>query len=213
MTLCFAAMVAQAKFVVVSPNGDELQEAFDNATAEDIFFLKNGTYRKSNNTQYALPSNPKQNSINNITIIGESRDGVRIVGDTAGPAGPADGSNTMYFRGSNWYVENITVENVATYAQARALRTHGDKMMFYNVKQMSHQDTHYANSGMQYFFKCETQGDVDFIYGDAAIMYDSSVIVSRVRKGGYITAPEDSKVTTSGFKHGILIKNSKILAE
>ncbi len=208
--LCLSTIVAQAKFVVVSPNGDELQQAFNNAEAGDIFYLKNGTYRKSDNTQYLLPTTAKTSGINNITIIGESRDGVLIMGDTAGAA---DGGNTMYLRGNDWYVENITVENVATYAQARALRTRGDRMMFYNVKQRSHQDTHNADGGVQYFFKCETQGDVDFIYGDAAVMYDSSLIVSRKRGGGHITAPSDTKTKTGTFKHGICIKNSALVAE
>ncbi len=209
--LLFIAAAAQAKFVVVSPNGDALQQAFDNAEAGDIFFLKNGTYeRTGSNAMFSLPTNARQNSIDNITIIGESRDGVRIVADTAGTA---DFANTMYLRGNDWYVENITVENMATKAQARALRTRGDRMIFNNVKQLSHQDTHNANGGMQYCFKCETWGDVDFIYGDAAIMYDSSLIVSRKRQGGYITAPEDSKTLTGTFKHGTLIKNSELRAE
>lgn len=57
----------------------------------------------------------------------------------------------------------------------------------------------------QYFANCETRGDVDFIFGDAVAMYDSSRIISRSRKGGYIAAPDnDGK---------LVFRNCTLLAE
>lgn len=183
------------------------------SNSRKVFFIKNGVYKEK-----ILISSQKTN----ISLIGESRDGVIFTyDDYAGKSASSQSTAESYtFRveGNGFYAENITFQNTATQAQAVAIYTRADTVTFKNCRFLGYQDTHFADKGRQYFLKCETRGDVDFIFGDGAVFYDQSVIVSRSRKGGYITAPADAKVTSprpgGGTNyHGILIKNSEIIAE
>ena len=65
----------------------------------------------------------------------------------------------------------------------------------------------------QYYYKCEIQGDVDFIFGRAQAVFDDCDIVSLNRgsksNNGYITAAS----TWENFKYGYLIINSRLLGE
>ncbi len=195
---------------VLSPGNNVLGIALSQAKEGDVLYLKNGTYKKISES-YPLVV-PKKN----ITIIGESRDGVIITGDyysdkVLGRSATLEPTFLVEYDG--FYAENVTFENTATQAQAIAVRADGDSIIFNGCRMLGYQDTHRANKRRQYMVNCETWGDVDFIYGDAACMYDYSLIVSRNRNGGYITAPEDSKIFTDDFRHGIVIKNSDLKAE
>ncbi|MBN2609999.1 MAG: hypothetical protein JXB00_00420 [Bacteroidales bacterium] len=183
------------------------------SNSRKVFFIKNGIYREK-----ILISSQKTN----IRLIGESRDGVIITyddyaGKSASSTSTAE-SYTFRVEGDGFYAENITFQNTATQAQAVAVYTRADTVAFKNCRFLGYQDTHFADKGRQYFLNCETRGDVDFIFGDGAVFYDQSVIVSRSRKAGYITAPADAKVTspkTGGGTnyHGILIHNCDVIAE
>ena len=183
------------------------------ANSRKVFFIKNGTYKEKILID-ALKTN--------IRLIGESADGVIITyddysGKSVTSSSTAD-SYTFRVEGNGFYAENITFQNTATQAQAVAIYTKADTIAFKNCKFLGYQDTHYADGGRQYFLNCETHGDVDFIFGNAAAIYDSSVIISNSRKPGYVTAPSQAVVTSTKSGggtnyHGILIKNSKILAE
>jgi pectinesterase len=177
-----------------------------------VFFIKNGTY-----TEKVLIDAEKTN----VRLIGESRDGVIITySDYAGKIGissTAD-SYTVRVEGSGFYAENITFRNTSTAAQAVAIYTKADTVTFKNCSFLGYQDTHYADGGRQYFLNCETRGDVDFIFGNAAVLYENSTIICRNRKAGYITAPSTSIITSvkpgGGLNyHGILFKKCTINSE
>lgn len=183
------------------------------SNSRKVFFIKNGVYKEK-----ILISSQKTD----IRMIGESVEGVIITyDDYAGKSGSSPStaeSYTVKVEGGGFYAENITFQNTATQAQAVAIYTKADTIAFKNCRFLGYQDTHYADNGRQYFLNCETRGDVDFIFGNAAVMYDKSKIISRSRKPGYITAPSETVIkspkTGGGTNyHGILIKNSDILAE
>ena len=183
------------------------------SNSRKVFFIKNGIYREK-----ILVSSQKTD----IRLIGESTDGVIITyDDYAGKSGTSSStadSYTLRVEGDGFYAENITFQNSATQAQAVAVYARADTIVFKNCRFLGYQDTHYADNGRQFYLNCETRGDVDFIFGDAAVLYESSTIISRSRKPGYITAPSEAvlKSPKSGGGtnyHGILIKNSRLLAE
>lgn len=183
------------------------------SNSRKVFFIKNGIY-----TEKILISAQKTN----IRLIGESADGVVITWNDYAGKSPASSttaeSYTFRVEGDGFYAENITFQNTATQAQAVAVYSRADTIAFKNCRFLGYQDTHFADNGRQYFLNCETRGDVDFIFGNAVVVYELSTIVSRSRKPGYITAPSEAVITSpkpggGTIRHGILFKNSELLSE
>lgn len=207
LSLCYVS--GYGKIVIVSPG--ELKMRLQLAQSGDVLYLRNGEYPINNSTGFII-------SKNNISIIGESRDGVIITGDNVVTAGasPDKMCTLLVDAGSdNFYVENVTIRNTAGYGagQAIALYSRADKVVINNCNIEGYQDTHYSDKGgRNYIANSITKGTVDFIYGDAAIMYDNSTIICRAG-GGYVTAPDDAKIITNQKLHGIVIKNSSILPD
>ena len=219
-TLIVLGVQAQSKVFdkIIAPDGTgdyvSVATAINmSGNSRRVFFIKNGTYEEK-----VLIDASKTN----IRLIGESVNGVIITfDDYAGKSSTSSttaDSYTVRIEGNGFYAENITFRNTATQAQAVAIYTKADTIAFKNCRFYGYQDTHYADNGRQYFLNCETRGDVDFIFGNAAAMYDKSTIFSRSRKGGYVTAPSTTVITSvkpggGTDYHGIVIKNSELKAE
>ncbi|WIV19890.1 pectinesterase family protein [Paenibacillus polygoni] len=198
--------------VALDGSGDyqTVQEAInavpDQNTSQVIIYIKNGIYRE----KLVLPATKP-----NIRMIGESREGtVLVYGDSASTPG-ADGlpmgtSNSSGFKvlANDYSAERLTIMNDAgdDAGQAVALYTKGDRMTFREVNLKGYQDTFYANDGRQYFVDSYIEGDVDFIFGGATVVFENSIIHSL--NDGYVTAastPED--------KLGYVFLNSRFTAE
>ncbi len=83
--------------------------------------------------------------------------------------------------------ENLTFENTfGTGTQAVAISVHSDHAVFRRCRFSGWQDTLYAAWGRQYYRDCFIEGHVDFIFGNAAAVFDRCEI--RSRGNGYITA-------------------------
>jgi pectin methylesterase-like acyl-CoA thioesterase len=220
MILVVQALQAQTKvfdkIIATDGTGDYVSVATAismYSNSRKVFFVKNGTY----NEKILIDATKT-----NIRLIGESVNGVIITyNDYAGKSGTSSStaeSYTVRVEGNGFYAENITFQNTATQAQAVAIYTKADTIAFKNCRFYGYQDTHYADNGRQYFLNCETRGDVDFIFGNAAAMYDKSTIISRSRQGGYVTAPSTTVLTSvkqggGTDYHGLVIKNSELKAE
>ena len=131
-------------------------------------------------------------------------------------SGSATGSATLLNLAKNTTITGVTIQN--TYgvgSQALALYMGGDRQFYRNVNVYGHQDTLLSWGGTgssqvrQYMYKSYVSGDVDFIYGNGALVIDSSKIVSLDRNSsnnGYITAAATSNTNT----YGILITRSTL---
>ncbi len=67
---------------------------------------------------------------------------------------------------------------------------------------LANQDTLYANSGRQYYYKCLIRGDVDFLFGNATAVFDQCEIQSTGK--GYLTAQsrtDDAQTTGYVLTH------------
>ncbi|MBR0453478.1 MAG: hypothetical protein IIX29_06010 [Bacteroidales bacterium] len=173
-----------------------LDAAPDNGQRTRIF-VKNGTYEEK------LFIGDRWKSSNKIiSLIGEDVDKVIITWDDylgkmidypgKDEQIKADGSTcgTFTINAPDFYMENITVKNPSTQAQAIALCQKGDRHVLKNCKILGNQDTHRTKKGRRYFYyNCEIEGGVDFIYAGGTCYFYQCNIVSN--KGGYLTAPED----------------------
>ncbi|HPR30966.1 MAG TPA: pectinesterase family protein [Prolixibacteraceae bacterium] len=129
----------------------------------------------------------------------------------------ADGMTcpTMTVTSPDFYMENITVKNPSTQAQAVALYQCGDRQVLKNCKILGNQDTHRTKKGKRYFFfRCTIEGGVDFIYaGGTCYFYQCNIVSNR---GGYITAPEDITYTSTlptgeKLRYGFIFKDCDVL--
>jgi len=173
-----------------------------------VIFIKNGVYEE----KLEIIGTYK-----NVSLIGESREGVIIkFNDYAGKSSTSSTtaqSFTFKIEGAGFYAENITFQNTATQAQAVAIYTKADTIVFKNCSFLGYQDTHFADNGRQYFLNCTIKGDVDFIFGNAAAIFDRCTIISSKRKGGYVTAPAEAIYKSGSVLHGFLFRECEIVPE
>ncbi|MDM4767289.1 pectinesterase family protein [Pelomonas sp. SE-A7] len=104
-------------------------------------------------------------------------------------------------------------------AQAVALMTEGDRIQLESVRLLGHQDTFYARARAQgasrvYVGRSLIAGDVDFIFGNATLVIEASVIQSRAGRrtpgeGGIVLAPS----TAPGQARGFLVTGSRLLGD
>lgn len=156
-------------------------------------YLKNGIYHEKNlvNT-----------TINNLTLEGESRDGVVLTnGDWAQKDNMGtSGSYTLRIDGNNVAIKNMTIENTAgRVGQAVALHTTGDCISVKNCNILGNQDTLYASGrgSRDYFENCYIDGTVDFIFGAATALFRNCHI--HAKADSYLTAASTPQDAEAGY--------------
>jgi PelA/Pel-15E family pectate lyase len=124
-----------------------------------------------------------------ISFIGESAEKTTITFKLSNKeAGSTSASYSVYIGGHDFYAENITFQNsFGTGSQAVAVLVEADRAVFKNSRFLGWQDTLYAKNGRQYYENCYIEGHVDFIFGQAAAVFDNCLIHSK--GDGYIAAP------------------------
>lgn len=176
------------------------------SSASKTIYIKNGTY-------YEVVTIPS--SISNLNLIGESKDGVILHYDNynaknngSGGTYGTGGSASVFIKGSNITVQNITIKNSFVEKgnsgeQAVALSVTGQKVKCKNCNVLGNQDTLLCDGGTQYFYKCLIAGDVDFIFGRSQAVFDNCEIRSLNRgssnNNGYLTAARTAIEETYGF--------------
>jgi pectinesterase len=168
-----------------------------------VIFIKNGTYRE----KLLIPSQKT-----NITLLGESREGVVIAyGDYSGDADKHSTytSSTVRVQGNDFTAENITFENTAgRVGQAVALHVEGDRATFRNCWMLGNQDTLFLalENSRQYYQNCYIEGTTDFIFGASTAVFEGCTIHSKTNS--YITAAS----TWPRQPFGLVFLNCKLTA-
>jgi len=145
----------------------------------------------------------------NITFIGtgaKPEDTVITNSLNAKTAGGTFFTETAEINGDGFEADNLTFENTAgNTGQAVAAAVRADRAVFKKVRFLGHQDTLFADYGRQYYLDCFITGGVDFIFGNAAAVFDHSELNSN--GPGFLTAQSrtDPKQPT-----GYVILNSRV---
>ena len=218
--------VAAAVYDYVVSNADELDAAIaalkvSNKTsdaARKTVFLKNGNYSYGTLTgtyQYNVSLKiDNWNDIYNVSLIGESKDGVLIEGTTDGIT-----SSTLNLgNGTGIYLQDMTIRNNYDYPAAdkgvSVAVTGGNKAILKNVAMQACQDT-YVTGKRTYLEGCDIYGTVDFICGGGDIYFNQCNLILIYReddkgkeKGDVIVAPN----TTADTKWGYVFQGCTIKA-
>jgi pectinesterase len=118
-------------------------------------------------------------------------------------------TETVEVNGESFQADNLTFENAAgRQGQALAISVLSDKAVFKRCRFLGYQDTLFANWGRQYYVDSYISGAVDFVFGDAAAVFDHVEIHSIAP--GYLTA--QSRLSADE-PTGFVIRNSRVTTE
>ena len=145
----------------------------------------------------------------NITFIGKGakpEDTVITNSLNAKTAGGTFFTETAEINGDGFEADNVTFENTAgNTGQAVAAAVRADRVVFKHVRFLGHQDTLFADYGRQYYVDCFITGGVDYIFGNAAAVFDRSELKSN--GPGFVTAQSR---TAPDQPTGYVILNSRV---
>ncbi|KAJ0791046.1 putative pectinesterase [Helianthus annuus] len=114
----------------------------------------------------------------------------------------------------NFVAVNITIRNTAGAIkhQAVALRNGADLSTFYSCSFEGYQDTLYTHSLRQFYRECDIYGTVDFIFGNAAVVFQNCNLYPRQPMSGQFNAITAQGRTDPGQNTGTSIQNCNIRA-
>ncbi|CAE6077286.1 unnamed protein product [Arabidopsis arenosa] len=171
-----------------------------------IIYIKAGVY----NEKIDIDRHMK-----NIMLVGDGMDRTIVTNNRNVPDGSTTyGSATFGVSGDGFWARDMTFENTAGphKHQAVALRVSSDLSLFYRCSFKGYQDTLFTHSLRQFYRDCHIYGTIDFIFGDAAAVFQNCDIFVRRpmdHQGNMITAQgRDDPHSNSG----ISIQHSRIRA-
>ncbi|CAN6468243.1 unnamed protein product [Victoria cruziana] len=149
-----------------------------------------------------------------IMMVGDGIGKTIITGSrSVGEGSTTFNSATLGVQGEGFVAIGMTIRNTAGPAkgQAVAVRNGADLSAFYQCSFEGYQDTLYAYSLRQFYRECEISGTVDFIFGNAAAVFQNCNIYARLPPGKLNTVTAQGR-SDPNQNTGISIINCNILA-
>lgn len=172
-----------------------------------VIYIKEGVYE-----EYVT----FQKNMTHVLVYGDGANKTRITGSKNFIDGfPTSLTATVVVLGDHFLARDIGFENTAgpSKHQAVALRVNSDEAIFYRCAMDGYQDTLYAHAKRQFYRECNISGTIDFVFGDAAVVFQNCKFI--VRK------PNENQqciVTAQGRKErrqptAIVIQNGTFVAD
>lgn len=212
--VCFAATAHATDVVVLvrpgtTPNGPDvfptIQNAIDHAPepadgARVVIRITPGVYKE----RLWIPRNRPR-----MTLLGlgsKPEDTVITSDHFASQQGGTFFTETVEVNGDAFEADNLTFANTAgRVGQALAISVLSDRAIFKHCRFLGNQDTLFANWGRQYYVDSYVEGTVDYVFGNAAAIFDR--VEFHTLTNGYITAQSRlSAAEPTGF----VIRNSHL---
>ncbi|KAL1805008.1 hypothetical protein ACET3Z_028076 [Daucus carota] len=152
---------------------DAIKAVPDYSTNRTVIYVKKGVYK-----EYVEISKKKWN----VMLVGDGMDVTIISGNHSFIGGwTTYRSATFGVKGRGFIARDMTFENTAgpENHQAVAFRSDSDLSVLYRCAMRGYQDTLYAHSQRQFYRECHITGTVDFIFGDAAAVFQKCQILAR----------------------------------
>ncbi|CAI9280862.1 unnamed protein product [Lactuca saligna] len=152
----------------------------------------------------AVAAAPSKSSARKNTIITGSR-------SVKGGSTTFD-SATVAVVGNGFLAKDVTFQNTAGAAnhQAVALRVGSDLSAFYQCDMLAYQDTLYVHKNRQFYINCLIAGTVDFIFGNAAVVFQDCDIHARRPGSGQKNMLTAQGRTDANQNTGIVIQKCRI---
>ncbi|KAJ8545646.1 hypothetical protein K7X08_018229 [Anisodus acutangulus] len=172
---------AIAANVVVAADGsgkyktvkEAVASAPDNSKTRYVVYVKKGTYKEN----VEIGKTKK-----NLMLVGDGMDATIITGNL----NVIDGSTTFKSAtvaavGDGFIAQDLQFQNTAgpQKHQAVALRVGADQSVINRCKIDAFQDTLYTHTLRQFYRDCYITGTVDFIFGNAAVVFQNCKIAAR----------------------------------
>ncbi|KAJ1385575.1 Pectinesterase, catalytic [Sesbania bispinosa] len=229
----------RSKIVEMTMNRKLLQKNIDNLVVTKKVVVNpdgSGDFTTINDAVDAAPNNTGTNNgyyviyvvagiYNEYVSIAKSKENLMIIGDginstvITGNRSVVDGwttfqSATFAVVGKGFVAVNITFRNTAGSSkhQAVAVRNGADMSSFYNCSFEGYQDTLYAHSLRQFYKNCDIYGTVDFIFGNAAAVFQSCNMYPRLPMQNQFNAITAQGRTDPNQNTGFSIQNCCIVA-
>ncbi|CAN7089660.1 unnamed protein product [Brassica rapa subsp. narinosa] len=138
-----------------------------------VVHIKSGTYKEYVQVNRTMP---------NLVFIGDGPTKSIISGNKSFKDGITTyRTATVAIIGDNFIAKNMGFENTAGALnyQAVAVRVLSDESIFYNCRFDGYQDTLYAHSHRQFYRDCTITGTIDFLFGDAAAVFQNCTLLVR----------------------------------
>ncbi|XP_043717087.1 pectinesterase-like [Telopea speciosissima] len=172
---------ARAKFVVAkdgSGNFRTIQDGLNMAIRSRrgnrriVIYVKGGVYWENIEIDATMT---------NIMLVGDGMRKTIISGSrSVGGSTTTFTSATFGAMGEGFIARGITFRNTAgPQSQAVALRSGSDHSAYYRCSFEGYQDTLYVHSQRQFYKECYIYGTIDFIFGNAAVVFQNCIIYVR----------------------------------
>ncbi|KAJ4841453.1 hypothetical protein Tsubulata_045010 [Turnera subulata] len=172
-----------------------------------VVYIKGGVYEERINIS---------RSMTHVMIMGDGVTATRIIGNFSYGGGvPTFKTAIAAIYGDHFIARDIGFGNYAGagFHQAVALKVQSDMSIFYRCRMDGHQGTLYAHSYRQFYRECTIAGTIDFIFGDAAAVFQNcriEVKTPRVDQFCVVIAQgRNDSLQTTGF----VIQNCIITAD